>query len=33
MRVCEQFSIIIVVWHRPTFRYKVSEGLGGARLA
>ena len=33
MRACEKLSgIIIVVWHRPTVRYKVSEGSGAARL-
>ena len=34
MRACEQLgSIIIVVWHHPTVRYKVSEGSAAARLA
>ena len=32
MRACEQFGIIIVVWHLPTVHYEVSEGLGAARL-
>ena len=30
-RVCKQLGMIIVVWHRPAIRYKVSEGLGAAR--
>ena len=34
MRACELLGgIIIVVWHRPTVGYKVSEGSGAARLA
>jgi len=34
MRACEQLGgIIIVVCHRPTVRYEVSEGSGAARLA
>ena len=32
MRAREQLGgIIIVVWHRPTVHYKVSEGSGAAR--
>jgi len=33
MKACEQLGLIIEVWHRPTVRYKVSEGPGAARLA
>ena len=34
MRACKQLGgIVIVVWHRPTVRYKVGEGLDAARLA